>query len=158
MSVKLPAVAGARMAALRSSGTWGSALTADEFAAIRSVGFEPVGQVFGAAVYSGQRAYGHTGGPEVRVKGSSQTRGCSTALTTYPGLNVVAVVLSNYFLYPGTGWFRAERDRIITENASWPAGRDGDLPAGVPGAAISPPATGRRCRWRRWWLASCHPG
>ena len=39
------------MAALRSSGTWGSALTADEFAAIRSVGFEPVGQVFGAAVY-----------------------------------------------------------------------------------------------------------
>ncbi len=40
------------MAAIRSSGTWGSALTADEFAAIRSVGFEPVGQVFGAAVYS----------------------------------------------------------------------------------------------------------
>ena len=40
------------MAGLRSSGTWGSALTADEFAAIRSVGFEPVGQVFGAAVYS----------------------------------------------------------------------------------------------------------
>ena len=39
------------MAALRSSGTWGSALTTDEFAAIRSVGFEPVGQVFGAAVY-----------------------------------------------------------------------------------------------------------
>ncbi|MGD0066141.1 MAG: heavy metal-binding domain-containing protein [Streptosporangiaceae bacterium] len=33
------------------SGTWGSALTADEFAAVRSVGFEPVGQVFGAAVY-----------------------------------------------------------------------------------------------------------
>jgi len=40
------------MAQLRSSGTWGSALTADEFAAIRSAGFEPVGQVFGAAVYS----------------------------------------------------------------------------------------------------------
>jgi uncharacterized protein YbjQ (UPF0145 family) len=30
---------------------WGSALSADEFAAVRSVGFEPVGQVFGAAVY-----------------------------------------------------------------------------------------------------------
>jgi len=29
---------------------WGSALTSDEFAAIRSVGFEPVGQAFGAAV------------------------------------------------------------------------------------------------------------
>src|ERR1700685_3763558 len=39
------------MAALRSSGTWGSALTTDEFAAIRGAGFEPVGQVFGAAVY-----------------------------------------------------------------------------------------------------------
>ena len=43
---------------MRSSGTWGSALTVDEFAAIRSVGFEPVGQVFGAAVYSA----GGTGG------------------------------------------------------------------------------------------------
>ena len=40
------------MAEIRSSGTWGSALSADEFAAMRSVGFEPVGQVFGAAVYS----------------------------------------------------------------------------------------------------------
>ena len=40
------------MAGIRSASTWGSALTSDEFAAIRSVGFEPVGQVFGAAVYS----------------------------------------------------------------------------------------------------------
>jgi uncharacterized protein YbjQ (UPF0145 family) len=48
----------ARMAQLKGSGTWGSALTADEFAAIRSVGFEPVGQVIGAAVYS----VGYTGG------------------------------------------------------------------------------------------------
>jgi uncharacterized protein YbjQ (UPF0145 family) len=35
-----------------ASGTWGSALTADEFATIRSAGFEPVGQVFGATVYT----------------------------------------------------------------------------------------------------------
>jgi uncharacterized protein YbjQ (UPF0145 family) len=48
------------MAALRSSGTWGSALTADEFAAIRSVGFEPVGQVFGAAVYDAGAASGYS--------------------------------------------------------------------------------------------------
>src|SRR5580704_14453565 len=46
------------MAELRQSGTWGSALTSDEFAAIRSVGFEPVGQVLGAAVYN----IGFTGG------------------------------------------------------------------------------------------------
>ncbi len=46
------------MAEIRRSGTWGSALSADEFAAIRSVGFEPVGQVLGAAVYN----IGYTGG------------------------------------------------------------------------------------------------
>jgi uncharacterized protein YbjQ (UPF0145 family) len=46
------------MAEIRSSGTWSSALSADEFAAIRSTGFEPVGQVLGAAVYN----IGYTGG------------------------------------------------------------------------------------------------
>src|SRR5260370_37766408 len=46
------------MAEIRRSGTWGSALTSDDFAAIRSVGFEPVGQVLGAAVYN----IGFTGG------------------------------------------------------------------------------------------------
>jgi uncharacterized protein YbjQ (UPF0145 family) len=51
VSEVLPEAARARMASIRSSGTWGSALTTDEFAAIRGVGFEPVGQVFGAAVY-----------------------------------------------------------------------------------------------------------
>ncbi|MBV9204767.1 MAG: heavy metal-binding domain-containing protein [Actinobacteria bacterium] len=58
MSDELPAVAEARMAEIRRSGTWGSALTSDEFAAIRSVGFEPAGQVLGAAVYN----VGYTGG------------------------------------------------------------------------------------------------
>jgi uncharacterized protein YbjQ (UPF0145 family) len=58
VSEELPAVAEARMAEIRRSGTWGSALTTDEFAAIRSVGFEPVGQVLGAAVYN----IGWTGG------------------------------------------------------------------------------------------------
>jgi hypothetical protein len=48
---ELPAAAAARMAGNQASGTWGSALTSGEFAAIRSVGFEPVGQVFGAAVF-----------------------------------------------------------------------------------------------------------
>jgi uncharacterized protein YbjQ (UPF0145 family) len=59
VSAELPAAAEARMAQLRSSGTWGSALSADEFAAIRSVGFEPVGQVFGAAVYDAGAASGY---------------------------------------------------------------------------------------------------
>ncbi len=54
----LPQAARARLAEIRESGTWGSALSADEFAAIRSVGFEPVGQVLGAAVYN----VGYSGG------------------------------------------------------------------------------------------------
>ncbi|HEY5987813.1 MAG TPA: heavy metal-binding domain-containing protein [Streptosporangiaceae bacterium] len=48
----LPSVAQARMAEIRRSGTWGSALSTEEFVAIRSVGFEPAGQVLGAAVYN----------------------------------------------------------------------------------------------------------
>lgn len=47
----LPPAAAARTAAARESGTWSSALSTGEFAAIRSVGFEPVGQVMGSAVY-----------------------------------------------------------------------------------------------------------
>jgi uncharacterized protein YbjQ (UPF0145 family) len=58
VSKEPPAVANTGVAGARSSGSWGSALTTDEFAAVRSVGFEPVGQVFGAAVY----AVGYTGG------------------------------------------------------------------------------------------------
>jgi len=54
----LPPVAEARMAEIRRSGTWGSSLSTSEFAAIRSTGFEPVGQVLGAAVYN----VGYTGG------------------------------------------------------------------------------------------------
>jgi uncharacterized protein YbjQ (UPF0145 family) len=54
-------------------GTWGSALTSDEFAAIRGAGFEPVGQVFGAAVYSTVPAGGCPGawrsfGPAVQAR------------------------------------------------------------------------------------------
>jgi uncharacterized protein YbjQ (UPF0145 family) len=41
----------AMMAPLRRGGTWDSVLSAGDVAAIRSVGFEPVGQVSGAAVY-----------------------------------------------------------------------------------------------------------
>jgi len=55
---ELPPAAESRLAEIRRSGTWGSALSADEFTAIRSAGFEPVGQVLGAAVYN----IGYTGG------------------------------------------------------------------------------------------------
>jgi len=54
----LPPHARERLAEIRASGTWGSALSSDEFAAIRSAGFEAAGQVLGAAVYN----LGYTGG------------------------------------------------------------------------------------------------
>ncbi|MGE5292542.1 MAG: heavy metal-binding domain-containing protein [Micromonosporaceae bacterium] len=54
----LPPAAQARMTEIRRSGTWASALSTAEFAAIRAAGFEPVGQVLGAAVYN----IGFTGG------------------------------------------------------------------------------------------------
>jgi len=55
VSEGLPAVGAAG-----PGGTWGSALTTAEFAAIRSAGFEPVGQVFGAAVYAAGSASGYS--------------------------------------------------------------------------------------------------
>jgi Putative heavy-metal-binding len=59
VSDELPAVARAGEAGACPGGTWGSALTMQEFAAIRGVGFEPVGQVFGAAVYAAGDARGY---------------------------------------------------------------------------------------------------
>lgn len=47
----LPSVAAARIEQARAGHTWSSALAVDEFAAIRSVGFEPVGQVMGSSVF-----------------------------------------------------------------------------------------------------------
>jgi uncharacterized protein YbjQ (UPF0145 family) len=69
----LPPAALARMAEIRQSGTWGSALSTHEFAAIRSVGFEPVGQVLGAAIYN----IGFAGGyscPTFGIKGAEGLR------------------------------------------------------------------------------------
>lgn len=57
----LPPIAAQRTAQARSSGTWSSAVGTGEFAALRSVGFEPAGQVMGSAVYqlvtAGTRSY-----------------------------------------------------------------------------------------------------
>jgi len=44
VSDELPAVARTGAAGTRPDGTWGSALTTQEFAAIRGAGFEPVGR------------------------------------------------------------------------------------------------------------------
>lgn len=56
----LPPVAQARMAEMAAQHSWGSSLGVSEFAAISKVGFHPVGQVLGAAVWN----VGDTGGEE----------------------------------------------------------------------------------------------
>ncbi|MBP0458629.1 heavy metal-binding domain-containing protein [Streptomyces montanisoli] len=52
----LPPAARERVERAHSGGTWTSALSTGAFAAVRSVGFEPVGQVMGSAVYHVDRA------------------------------------------------------------------------------------------------------
>jgi uncharacterized protein YbjQ (UPF0145 family) len=77
----LPPAAAARLAEMRDTRTWGSSLAVSEFAAISRVGFEPVGQVFGAAVYNigdagdeecpyGLTVYRREGTPAYRPQGS----------------------------------------------------------------------------------------
>ncbi|MEV5754083.1 heavy metal-binding domain-containing protein [Actinoallomurus sp. NPDC052308] len=51
-SEPLPPAAQARLGQARTSGTWTSGLTVNEFAGLRSVGFEPVGQVMGSTVHN----------------------------------------------------------------------------------------------------------
>jgi uncharacterized protein YbjQ (UPF0145 family) len=48
----LPSAAQARLTELRQTRSWGSSLGVSEFAAISKVGFQPLGQVLGAAVYN----------------------------------------------------------------------------------------------------------
>jgi uncharacterized protein YbjQ (UPF0145 family) len=48
----LPPAVQTRLAELRQRSSWGSSLDVSEFAAISKVGFQPVGQVLGAAVYN----------------------------------------------------------------------------------------------------------
>ena len=49
---ELPPAARERLAEQRETRSWGSTLAVNEFAAISKVGFQPVGQVLGAAVYN----------------------------------------------------------------------------------------------------------
>jgi CubicO group peptidase (beta-lactamase class C family) len=86
---------------------------ADQPPGITLIGYGPEERMIG-----GQRAYGHTGALEIRVPGSSQPGGGSADLSIYPDLDVIAVVLSNYYLYPGLGGFLAKQDQIITQGAS----------------------------------------
>lgn len=68
-------------AGARPGGVWGSALTTQEFAAIRGAGFEPAGQVFGAAVYAAGDARGYD---------CPGARGSSGAATPAPPVAQVA--------------------------------------------------------------------
>jgi uncharacterized protein YbjQ (UPF0145 family) len=48
----LPEAARARLARVRAGSTWDSPLSSKEFAAVKGVAFEPLGQVLGAAVFN----------------------------------------------------------------------------------------------------------
>ena len=77
--------------------TWGSVLSADEFAAVRSVGFEPVGQVFGAAVYpllcDGYRTAIDRMTRECSDLGGHGIVGASLQVTEKPGDNFTAATV-----------------------------------------------------------------
>jgi uncharacterized protein YbjQ (UPF0145 family) len=78
---RLPPAAQARLSEMAAKRAWGSSLGVSEFAAISKVGFQPVGQVLGAAVYSvgdagdeecpyGLAVYRREGTPAYRPPGS----------------------------------------------------------------------------------------
>src|SRR5215467_2101909 len=78
---QLPPAARERLAEQRAARTWGSTLTVSEFTAVSKVGFEPAGQVLGAAVYNvgdagdeecpyGLAVYRREGSPAYRQPGS----------------------------------------------------------------------------------------
>jgi hypothetical protein len=75
------------------AGAWGSALSARDFAAIRSVGFEPAGQVFGAAVYYLSPCRAHPGGTdyfaEAITTGTAIARFAAPRAAPPPGLSVI---------------------------------------------------------------------
>ncbi len=76
------------MAVSHSHGAWGSTLSVDGFAAVRSVGFEPVGQVFGAVVYYAATAAGvscpGTTAVSYPLPGASEASGAGL-VTGFPG-------------------------------------------------------------------------
>jgi uncharacterized protein YbjQ (UPF0145 family) len=88
------------MTQIRQSGTWGSALSTAEFTAIRSVGFVPVGQAFGAIVFSIKNA-GSYGCPSYRVK--TERAPSRSAVGSWYGQPVVRTVVSGS---KGTNAFR----------------------------------------------------
>jgi uncharacterized protein YbjQ (UPF0145 family) len=82
----LPPAAQARLSEMAAGRTWGSSLAVSEFAAISKVGFQPVGQVLGAAVYNigdagdeecpyGLAVYRREGTPAYRPPGSGPRLG-----------------------------------------------------------------------------------
>jgi putative heavy-metal-binding protein len=82
VSEELPAAGEAAVKGAQSDGRWGSVLACQELAAVGSVGFAPVGQVFGAAVYdagaaSASSCPGTAGAPggETTVPSAAQAPG-----------------------------------------------------------------------------------
>ncbi|MBW8802844.1 MAG: beta-lactamase family protein [Catenulisporales bacterium] len=67
-------------------------------------------------IVNGYRAFGHTGALGLMTPGATAPGGGSTALTIYPDLDVVVVVLSNYLLWQANSMaaFLQHQDAIVT--------------------------------------------
>jgi uncharacterized protein YbjQ (UPF0145 family) len=89
----LPPRAAERMAEVRASGTWSSALSTGEFAAIRSVGFEPVGQVMGSAVYHVGRSGRYWGYHDCLYPGAAYSLGFAPAQVALSGRGAPSAAL-----------------------------------------------------------------
>jgi hypothetical protein len=89
----LPPGAAARSAEVRSSGTWSSALSTGEFAALRAVGFEPVGQVMGSAVYHVGRSGRYWGYHDCLYAGAGYVFGSAYARVALSGRGAPSAAL-----------------------------------------------------------------
>ena len=108
----LPPAAQARLAEMHAHRSWGSSLTVNEFSAISKVGFQPVGQVLGAAVYN----IGDAGDEEcpygmaVRGEGTPAYRGRTPAPTGAAAIGAARLLVS--VLYQAR---RAALNRMLAE-------------------------------------------
>ncbi|WP_377272805.1 heavy metal-binding domain-containing protein [Peterkaempfera sp. SMS 1(5)a] len=93
----LPPMAAERMAGLRSSGTWSSALSTGEFAALRAVGFEPVGQVMGSTVHHIGRSGRYWGYHDCLYPGAGYTFARATASIALSGRGAPSAGLVKVF-------------------------------------------------------------
>jgi uncharacterized protein YbjQ (UPF0145 family) len=108
----VPAGTEDRTGPIQPRGMWGSALTSGEFAAIRSTGFEPVGQVYGAAVFSAGSARGYSCPGAWGSSAGGMQAGATPAVAGQGGLEIFGPLVQAMYQARDTAI-----DRMATECA-----------------------------------------